>query len=223
MISGLFNMEYYVYRHIRLDSNTPFYIGKGKDRRAYTKSNRSHYWKNIVSKHGYRVEILKKDLEESQAFKLERKLIKVYKMYGYCEVNFTEGGDGISGFKFSKKSRSKMSKAQSGKNNPMFRKTHSIEVRNKISKYSKNRKRTLAERKKLSNSRSGICFTDQHKINLAIAKGSKLFEVYRNNTLIGTYINKSDCMRDLGLSVSSITRYLNGDRKHKEYIFKIKD
>ena len=30
---------YYIYRHIRLDTNTPFYVGKGKGYRAYKLAN----------------------------------------------------------------------------------------------------------------------------------------------------------------------------------------
>ena len=42
----------YVYRHIRLDKNQPFYIGIGKEdngifTRAYSHKNRNTYWNNI--------------------------------------------------------------------------------------------------------------------------------------------------------------------------------
>ena len=53
----------YVYRHIRLDTNQPFYIGigidnKSKYHRANTHHGRNNYWKNIVKKTDYAVEIL---------------------------------------------------------------------------------------------------------------------------------------------------------------------
>lgn len=43
----------YVYRHIRLDKNQPFYIGIGVDeggnyKRAYNFIKRNNYWKNVV-------------------------------------------------------------------------------------------------------------------------------------------------------------------------------
>lgn len=51
----------YVYRHIRLDKNEPFYIGIGSDseyKRAHTHHSRNAHWKNIVNITAYEVEIL---------------------------------------------------------------------------------------------------------------------------------------------------------------------
>ena len=44
----------YVYRHIRLDTNQPFYIGIGSDKNYFranqkTSSKRNSYWVNNVS------------------------------------------------------------------------------------------------------------------------------------------------------------------------------
>lgn len=44
---------FYLYRHIRHDKNEPFYIGIGRTRnyeRAFRKTSRNKFWKNIVSK-----------------------------------------------------------------------------------------------------------------------------------------------------------------------------
>jgi hypothetical protein len=50
--------KFYVYAHHKLMKNIPVYIGKGNNRRAYSKANRNRWWRNIVNKHGYRVQIL---------------------------------------------------------------------------------------------------------------------------------------------------------------------
>jgi hypothetical protein len=53
----------YLYRHIRLDKNEPFYIGISADndnykyKMAYYKHKRSNFWKRIVAKTDYEVEI----------------------------------------------------------------------------------------------------------------------------------------------------------------------
>jgi len=55
----------YLYRHIRLDKNEPFYIGIGSDEnyeRAYNNHNRSIFWKNIINKTPYEIEIILDDL-----------------------------------------------------------------------------------------------------------------------------------------------------------------
>lgn len=96
--------KYYVYRHIRLDTNTPFYVGKGCNKRAY-KKDRNSRWRNIYKKTSYRVEILKEDLTELESLKMEIKLIKLYKNYGHCEANLTDGGEGMSGFKWTEKQK----------------------------------------------------------------------------------------------------------------------
>ena len=56
-----------VYRHIRLDKDIPFYIGIGKDiNRPYNKKDRSTFWKSIINKTEYIVEILFEDLTKDE-------------------------------------------------------------------------------------------------------------------------------------------------------------
>lgn len=88
-------MKYYIYAHIRKDTNTIFYIGKGCSNRAYFKSNRSLFWKRIVEKHGYEVIFLLENLTEEEAYKAEVTFIMAEKLKGNCEANFTNGGDGV--------------------------------------------------------------------------------------------------------------------------------
>ena len=64
--------------------------------------------------------------------------------------NFTEGGDGMSGFKHSEETRKKMSESQKGENNPMYGKTHSEETRKKISESMKEKTHSEETRKKIS-------------------------------------------------------------------------
>jgi hypothetical protein len=97
--------NFYVYRHIRLDSNTPFYVGKGKRSRATDLRNRNIYWRRIVSKVGYKVEVFLSGLTEKQAFAKEIELIKLYKDLGYCEANLSNGGEGNSGFRRSEETK----------------------------------------------------------------------------------------------------------------------
>ena len=100
---------YYTYAHIRNDKNTIFYIGKGKNYRAWSHAERNNYWHNIVNKHGYTIQILSNWEDEQDAFSHEKLLILCFRAMNYELVNFTDGGDGVSGMKHSQESREKMS------------------------------------------------------------------------------------------------------------------
>lgn len=107
---------FYVYRHIRLDTGRPFYVGKGSGRgRHKNKTNRNLYWKRIVNKVGYTVEIIGKNLTEDEAFQKEILLIKLYKSLGMCEANLTYGGEGTKGLLKTEETKSKISKAHGGR------------------------------------------------------------------------------------------------------------
>jgi hypothetical protein len=125
----------YVYRHIRLDKNEPFYIGIGSDvnyNRAYEikKNRRNIVWSRITSKSKIEVEIM---LDGLTWFEACEKEIEFIKLYGRLDLgngilaNLTDGGDGTLGVIVSKETRKKSSERFSGKNNPMYGKKNSQE------------------------------------------------------------------------------------------------
>lgn len=97
--------EYYVYVHYRESDNLPFYVGKGKGNRAYDFNKRNIYWNRVKNKHGIRVEIIFENLEEDEAFQLEKDVILELKYFGYPLTNLSDGGEGNSGMKFSDQQR----------------------------------------------------------------------------------------------------------------------
>ena len=102
----------YVYRHIRLDKNEPFYIGIGKtEKRAYEKIKRNQFWYNIVAKTNYEVEILFDNLTWEEAGEKEKEFIKLYgkKANSGTLVNITDGGGGILGARHTEESKRKIS------------------------------------------------------------------------------------------------------------------
>ena len=91
----------YVYRHIRKDKNEVFYIGigtddKGKYVRAKSK-NRNRYWKRIVDKTIYEIEILFDNISKEEAIKKEIEFIQLYGRRDQNNgtlCNLTDGGEG---------------------------------------------------------------------------------------------------------------------------------
>ena len=95
----------YVYRHIRLDKNEPFYIGIGKDesqtyfKRAFNRASRNAVWKRVVAKTEYIVEIMMTGLTWEEAQQKEREFIALYGRIsdGGILANMTIGGEGHTG------------------------------------------------------------------------------------------------------------------------------
>jgi phosphoribosyl-AMP cyclohydrolase len=101
--------KHYLYRHIRLDSGEPFYIGVGTKpnktyksisseySRAYSKSDRNSHWRNIIGVTKYEVEIL---LESDDYSFIKQKEIEFIALHGRRDLgkgtlcNLTDGGEG---------------------------------------------------------------------------------------------------------------------------------
>jgi group I intron endonuclease len=150
----MLNMNFYIYRHIRPDTNEVFYIGKGNtfskshSNRAYEKHRRNKWWQNIVSKNNgnYKVEILFECETEDEVNKKEIEFIELYGRKDLGKgtlVNLTNGADGSVGVVVSKETRLKLSKMFSGENHPNFGKKLSKETCNKKSESMKNSNKNL--------------------------------------------------------------------------------
>lgn len=101
-------MKYYTYRHIREDNYEVFYVGigtkpklynttKSEYHRAYKKANRSQFWKNIVAKTKYYVEIVFESDIYSEVQDKEKELILQYgrrTLETGTLCNIADGGEG---------------------------------------------------------------------------------------------------------------------------------
>lgn len=126
---------YYLYRHIRLDSNIPFYIGVGKYDVNYTRSkekySRSEEWKKVVDSFGYDIEIVCTADDLNSIYDKEKEFISLYSKYGL--VNKTRGGGGILGHKVSDSHKEYLSIINTGVNHPQYGTKASDETRLKQS------------------------------------------------------------------------------------------
>jgi hypothetical protein len=117
---------YYVYQYLR-ENGTPYYIGKGKEKRMYSSCRTVPKPKDKS-----RIQIIAKGLSEGEAFVLESKLIN---HYGRIDLgsgilrNKTNGGEGSSGTIWKDESRKSVGAHKkiwhanndiSGKNNPNY-------------------------------------------------------------------------------------------------------
>jgi hypothetical protein len=137
MTNSLMN-NYYVYGHYRNDTGELFYVGKGKNNRAFQKSGRNKYWRHIANKHGYSVFFFYKNLPEELAYQDEIALITDLKP----KTNLAPGGLGGVGFasygflgkKHSDEYKNKMSRVMTGKKFPPKTRQHIDAFRRSISK-----------------------------------------------------------------------------------------
>jgi len=155
--------EYYIYFHINKTTGKVFYIGKGKDGRAWSKFGRSEYWQRIVNKYDYEVQIIYSNLSEQRALDFEKLYISIFGRKNLC--NMTDGGEGTSGFRFSEASKEKMSMMKKGK-----------ATWNKGKKHSEEHKRKMIEKLK------GIVMSDEWKKKLSEA-AKKRWETYGQNNI----------------------------------------
>lgn len=169
---------YYVYAYLSSKTNLPYYIGKGKDDRAFRKEHNV----NLPPDKRFIV-FLESNLTELGAFALERRYIK---WYGRRDnktgilLNRTDGGEGVSGWIMSNSHKEKLLKVNTGrKQKPeTIEKIRQANTGKKMSAESiqksvANRKdRTVSEdtRLKLSVAAKGRICTEEHKLKVSQSK-----------------------------------------------------
>lgn len=121
--------KHYLYRHIRLDDNSVFYVGIGTKPkntfstiesiypRAYEK-RRNKFWNRIVAKTDYRIDIM---LESDDHDFIKQKEIYFIALYGRRDLkkgtlcNLTDGGEGMIGLVFTDEHKRRLSESNKGR------------------------------------------------------------------------------------------------------------
>jgi hypothetical protein len=223
----------YVYRHIRLDKNEPFYIGIGSDEngkylRAKKKNSRSKYWHSIVKNYGYSIDIILDDLTWEEACEKEKEFIL---LYGRKDLetgilcNMTDGGDGFVGGIFTDEHRKKLSIAS---------RNISDETRKKLSESRRGRKLSEEQKKKIGLSSLGRKHpprkeeykkhisnvlkgrkksprTEQHNFNFSQATSKLVIDM---STGI-YYIGVKNAASAYNINYNTLMAMLNGNKKNK--------
>lgn len=156
---------FYVYEHWRPDTNSCFYVGKGKNKRAWRMSNRRNpHHKNIIKKLAslnllVDVRIVLNNLSEQDAYDAEVARIAFYGIDNLS--NITLGGEGMKNL--TPESRERMSIAQKKrfKDHP--------EEKERMSKERRGRVASEETKRKISKSLSGKKHTAETKRKMKIA------------------------------------------------------
>lgn len=212
--------NWYVYRHIRLDKNEPFYIGIGNKKnyeRAYqTKPDRrNQIWGKIYSKTNIEIEIILEGLTKIKASEKEQEFIKLYgrKDLGTGTLcNMTDGGDGIWNCVRSEETKEKLRQQKLGDKNPMFGKTPSEKTNLKRSQSLTGQKRSEEVKKKQSLS----------SIKSGQAKPVDVYK-FKTNEYVGRFYAISEACRTLGFHKlnGKAVMVAKGKRQQTQgYIFK---
>jgi hypothetical protein len=144
--------NFYVYMYLREDG-TPYYVGKGKGNRVYSKNRRIPRPKDKS-----RVVFYKQNLTEEEAFKYEVDLIAFYGRKDLSTgilYNLTDGGEGSSGAIRSEEFKKKTSERLKGVKNHCYGKPHSEEIKRKMSEAQKGKIVSEETRRKLSEIKKG--------------------------------------------------------------------
>lgn len=202
--------KYYVYRHIRLDTGLPFYIGigtKGKNyntyfteyRRAFSSYKRNIHWKRIVSKTKYEVEII---YETNDLIHLKNKEKEFISLYGRSIdkgllTNMTLGGDGTHGFSRTPEINKIIGEKRSGSKNEKslkcfvfdnnFNFIKDFESFNLAANYFKCKKQNVLQVKDSHLLCKNMYFWTTKDININFIKESKLQKSIKKTKIVGQF------------------------------------
>ena len=179
-----------VYLHRSNLTNEVFYVGVGSKKKSKHTTNRSVFWKNIVSKHGYTIEIVKSNLNSDDAFKLEKSLISLYGRRDLNKgtlVNLTDGGEGSYGVIKSEETKEKLRIKNKGKT---LTKEHKLNI-------------GLANK--------GKDFSEEARKNQRLRVSKKVINI----DTLEVYNSAKEVSVVLGIKPLNFTRQLNGYCKNK--------
>ena len=188
-------MNFYVYVHKKFSDGSIFYVGKGTGRRSHDFKRRNQHWKRTAEKHGVIVEILHTGLTEDNAFSIE--IETILKIGRNSLVNQTNGGEGLSGMKFTDEHCKKIGAAHKGKKkspesiakmvNALTGRKLSKEHKLKLSQVHKGKPKTQEHINKVAQARIGKTHTDIGKQKIRIAKCKIVFCVETGQQFFGTH------------------------------------
>ena len=193
--------NYYIYSHINPLKNEIFYIGMGRNKRAYQISGRSKFWTNYYKKYGREVDMIDINLSLEEAREKEifwiKKIGRKDKNNGTL-VNMSDGGEDI------------WNRGKSGEGITRYGMKNSEYQKNIVSNYMK-------KNNPMNNQISKIKSIESNKLTWINKTRKphpqiKNIEVYKDDVFIGEYFGIKEVSEKLNLVYSSIQKCLYGKR-----------
>lgn len=213
------NGKYYLYRHIRLDKNEPFYIGVGKKGKqdlmygTYTRANdktkkgRNNIWHGIVSRTAYQVEIL---LESDDYTFISAKEAEFVNLYGRIIfnngslANIVSGGGNTEGFRHSEESKKKMSLNSMGKK----------VSKEQIEKFKQTRKERPYNHSRETALKISIAAKERWKKNPPVFQKKTIEKYSISGTFLKAYSSWEEVVKEDRFIGTSIKGACRGSRNH---------
>lgn len=217
-------MSFYIYHYCDPESGTPFWVGKGKGRRAFCHLNNckrlcdSSYntffyrklRKMLLSDINPDIKIVRDQLEEKEALDLEMSDIKRIGRRDQGKgplTNLTDGGEGASGFTHSEEAKQRMSKAHLGKilsketrqrmSEVHMGKKHTEETKQKIGKIHKGKVISEKTKQRMSKVQKGKVTSEETKQKLRKANLGKVISEETRQKMSENHFRRSVSCSDL--------------------------
>lgn len=205
------NNDYYIYEHWRPDTNSCFYVGKGRNKRAWNMLNRNVDHKLVQQELAdaglvIDIRIIIRDLSNDTALSVEKDKIAFYGIENL--VNRSRGGCGSDGYKHTDEARKKIS---IGLKNSEGNKKHisNLAVKNKGNIYNVGSKHSENHKKKISisligNKRNlGKTASVETKAKMSVAQTGKIVSKETGMKISESKYKKIICLND-GMEFKSI-------------------
>ena len=186
---------YYVYAYLRKSDNTPYYIGKGKGKRAI------HKHSVTVPKDKSKIIFLEQNLSEIGALALERRMIAWYgrKDNGTGILrNKTDGGEGFTGIIRTAELHQRIAKSNTGKTRSEKAKDNIRKSKEKLSPATRQKMSIAAQNRTPEEIESMVAHSRRKCI-------SPIGEVFDSLTAASKHYNKT-----VSAIKNSITRGVSG-------------